>query len=446
MDRLRYALLRAATFLLHWSKRRLTPAGQVGWVALVAAAALGIDTNQSMAYQGFTFLAPLILVSWFAALRGRARFEVTRVLPRLATAGKPLAYRVALKNSGTKVLRGASLTECVADPRPDFASFRAAPENPSAPWVERFSGYARWRRLIVGRLITGEAECVLPDVLPGGACDIAMELVPSRRGILRLRSCELSRPETMGLFKSRVAGGQPQQVLVLPRRYPVGRIELGGGRRYQQGGVSLASRVGDSPEFMALRDYRPGDALRRIHWRSWAKTGKPVVKEYQDEYFTRHALALDTFVSPGGEDVFEDAVSVAASLACSALTQESLLDMLFVGAQAYCLTAGRGLGGTETLLEALACAEPCSTRPFSELRAAIEARRSLLSGCVCVLLAFDDERRALVASLRKAGVPVMAMVVATAAVLPDAVCAAEGLRRLEPGRIAEGLAGLPATS
>ena len=71
MDRLRYALLRAASFFLHWSRRRLTPAGQVGWATLAATAALGLDTTQSMAYQGFTFLAPLLLVSWFAALRGR---------------------------------------------------------------------------------------------------------------------------------------------------------------------------------------------------------------------------------------------------------------------------------------------------------------------------------------------------------------------------------------
>ena len=88
---------------------------------------------------------------------------------------------------------------------------------------------------------------------------------------------------------------------------------------------------------MSLRDYRPGDPLRRVHWRSYAKTGEPVVKEFQDEYFTRHALILDTFAVPGGDEAFEEAVSVAASFACTLLTQESLLDLLFLekGLTAY---------------------------------------------------------------------------------------------------------------
>ena len=70
--------------------------------------------------------------------------------------------------------------------------------------------------------------------------------------------------------------------------------------------------------------------MRRIHWRSWAKLGRPVVKEFQDEFFVRHALVLDTFTDPDDVQIFEEAVSIAASFACSIDTQESLLDLLFV--------------------------------------------------------------------------------------------------------------------
>jgi hypothetical protein len=68
----------------------------------------------------------------------------------------------------------------------------------------------------------------------------------------------------------------------------------------------------------------------------------------------------------------------------------------------------------------------------------VRARREQLSGCVCILLTWDKQREALVATLRATG----------AAVLPLVVCAqapAElppGVRRLQPGRIAEDLAGL----
>ena len=55
---------------------------------------------------------------------------------------------------------------------------------------------------------------------------------------------------------------------------------------------------------MSLRDYRPGDPLQRIHWKSFARTGDPVVREYQDEFFERHALILDTFCTRAGAPAF----------------------------------------------------------------------------------------------------------------------------------------------
>lgn len=188
-----------------------------------------------------------------------------------------------------------------------------------------------------------------------------------------------------------------------------------------------------------MRDYRPGDPLRKIHWRSWARTGRPIVKEYQDEYFVRHALALDTFGPEG--PVFEEAVSVAASFAAGVATQDSLLDLLFVGSKTYCFTAGRGLGSPDSLLEVLSCVEPCRDKTFEEFRHALLRRSSSISGCVCVLLGFDEERRALVRSLRSIGLPVLALVV----VGPDAPPFEEGggVVRIETGRAAEGLARIP---
>ena len=229
----------------------------------------------------------------------------------------------------------------------------------------------------------------------------------------------------------------PQSLIVLPRRYPVPDLGLPGTRKYQPGGVALASSVGDSEEFVALRDYRPGDPLRRIHWKSWARVGKPVAKEYLDEFFVRHALVLDTFGAADGDPAFEEAVSVAASIAVSIDTQESLLDLMFVGPEAYCFTAGRGLGHTDRMLEVLASVGVCRDRPFAALHHAVLERLGTLSGCVCVLLAWDAPRRALIGALRALGTPTRVFVVTA----PDA--AVPGLpadaRHLVAGRIREGL-------
>jgi uncharacterized protein (DUF58 family) len=231
-------------------------------------------------------------------------------------------------------------------------------------------------------------------------------------------------------------------ILVLPKRYGVPPLNLPGTRKYQPGGVALSSSIGESLEFESLRDYRPGDPIRRIHWRSWARTGKLIVKEFQDEYFVRHGLVLDTFPSSQAPpELFEEAVSVAASFACSVLTQESLLDLLFVGAEAYKFTAGRGLGGPEKMLEVLACVEPCTHRPFKDLHSNVISRHNSLSGCICVLLAWDEERQEFIRHLESLRIPVLAVVLAEASANP-LTATPRNVHIVELGKIAEGLARL----
>jgi uncharacterized protein (DUF58 family) len=171
------------------------------------------------------------------------------------------------------------------------------------------------------------------------------------------------------------------------------------------------------------------------------------VKEYQDEFFVRHALILDTFAAGGQEEVFEEAVSVAASFACTVMTQESLLDLLFVGAQAFCLTTGRGVGQVEQALELLAGVQPCQKQSFETLRNLVLQHAALVSGCVGVFLSWDEPRRELVRQLRGQGLPVLALVLAHPAPGQDldelkVAAQKEQCHILQTGQVAEGLLAL----
>src|SRR6185436_7654193 len=105
----------------------------------------------------------------------------------------------------------------------------------------------------------------------GGQVEARLTLTPRRRGRLALTGSTLARRDPLGLMRALRIVPSPATMLILPRRYPLPPLALGGGRRYQRGGIALASSVGDSEEFAALRDYRPGDPLKRIHWRSLAR-------------------------------------------------------------------------------------------------------------------------------------------------------------------------------
>jgi uncharacterized protein (DUF58 family) len=120
---------------------------------------------------------------------------------------------------------------------------------------------------------------------------------------------------------------------------------------------------------------------------------------------------LDTFTEHPNSDIFEEAVSIAASFVCSIRTQESLLDLLFVGADSYCLTAGRGLAHSEQMMEILASVRPCLEREFRELEELVLDHVRAVSGCICVLVDWDEQRREFVKKLRGVGVPVLVLVV-----------------------------------
>jgi uncharacterized protein (DUF58 family) len=175
----------------------------------------------------------------------------------------------------------------------------------------------------------------------------------------------------------------------------------------QHGGVAFAGRIGDAEEFMGLRDYRPGDTPRRIHWKAWARTGRPVVKEYQDEFFERQALILDTHgdANNANDACFEAAVSVAASLVVMPRSSESLLDLVFVEGRAYTFTQGRGLGTGGDLLRVLAAVSASPAGDFARLSEAVLLGAHRISGAICVLLAWDAARQDLVARLRARGIP-----------------------------------------
>lgn len=430
-----------------WIGRRFTRAGRLALAALGAAAVVGIDTNRTVAYQAFTFLAALLLVAMASSLFFRGRFAVQRVLPRFGTAGEPLAYRVMVENRTDRLQAGLVLMEGLADPRPTFEEFMRArePGEERRNWFDRTVGYPRWMWLLSQNQRAAPPEQPLPSLTPRGRVDVSPEIVPTRRGHLRFTVATIARPDAFGLYKACATAPAPASVLILPKRHPIPRVPLPGTRKYQRGGIALATSVGDSEEFAALRDYRPGDPLRRIHWKSWARLGKPIVKEYQDEFFVRHALVLDTFSRAEHSPQFEEAVSVAASFACAIETQESLLDLLFVGPEAYSFTAGRGLAHTERMLEILACVAACTTSPFTALRRLVLDRHAALSGAICVLLGWDEERQGLIRDLEARGVPTLALVVGDGTAegpTAEGTRASAGVHHLQVGRIAEGLARL----
>ena len=442
--RVLYWFYRRAFRRWHWAQRRFTHAGLAVVAALILVALLAPDTDNNLTYQALPLLLTLLLSAMILSRLRKGRFSVTRLLPEMGTVGCPLTYRLLVKNLSTRRHRGLTLLENLAEPEPSLAEWVAAQRAEQVLLRSfRFSAprpLNPFKRAIV-------KEVAVPPLPRGQEVEARVEVTPLRRGVLRFSGITLTRSDPLGLVRALTNLPLPQAMLILPKRYALSAVPLPGVAKYQKGGVALAAHVGQSEEYVGLRDYRYGDPLRHIHWRSWARVGRPVVKEFEDEFFVRHALVLDTFTDAAHSEVFEEAVSVAASFACTLPTQESLLDLLFVGPQSYCFTAGRGVAHVEQMLEILAAVQPCAEHPFRVLEHLVLSHVESVSGCICVLVGWDEARRGFVRKLKALGLPVLVLVVTAPGKSPPADSGAPGGEAdqfyvLEAGRIESGLAKL----
>lgn len=369
----------------------------------------GLDMESLSAYQGFVLMLLLLLSAFCFSWFFRLQFSATRLLPRFGTTGQPFFYRVLVKNLTRKIQRDLTLLENPADPRPSFQEWlaRQIAEEKKVRSLRLSRPQQRYNPFRLAVVSTA----AVPPIRPGEEVEVQIAVTPLRRGLLRLEGLTVARTDPFGLLRAFIKYPLPETILILPKRYLLPPIVLPGSMKFQEGGVALASNVGQSDEFVSLREYRRGDPLRRIHWRSWARIGKPIVREFEDEFFARHALVLDTFSDEPFSEAFEEAVTVAASFACAVRTQESLLDLLFVGAQAYCFTSGRGLGYVDQILEILASVNVCTDKPFETLETLAFNHVGAVSGCICVFLAWDEPRQRFVRKIKALNIPMRVVVI-----------------------------------
>jgi hypothetical protein len=403
------------TAVNHFLRRRIRPAGIGLLIVIEVAPGAAAGSAEPPVFQTFSLACGLVLVSLISVLFRRAKVEAVREMPLHATAGQGFTYHVSLRNLRGKDLKRIELVETPADPRPSEDLFITSrePGEEKRNFYDRWLAYYRWSWLCeIRRLFEGGRSEVVNRVKGNTTMKVAIPMVPRRRGLIRLNDLRVLLPDPIGLFqRCRKVPAPPASLAVLPKRYPLPRFELPGSARFQPGGEATARHAGATGEFTGLRDYQPGDPLRLIHWPTWARTGKPVVKELEDTFFPRHGLILDTFPAVGDDALFEDAVSVAASFVVAVDARESLIDLMFIAGHERVVTAGQGIARAETLLEVLAGVESSPREDFDSLAKLVQRHADDLAGCLCVFSGWSKSRARLLQRLNRAGIETSAVVI-----------------------------------
>jgi hypothetical protein len=170
----------------------------------------------------------------------------------------------------------------------------------------RATGRPRGPARLTG-FIGSEPISAATGVVPRSGWSRRIVLGPLRRGSVGARSWVVESSDPLGLFRSRRPSKDAEIALVLPRFVSLSRRpEV----RELEASVA-APRAGSGTELFGVREYRPGDPLRRIHWRSSARHGELVVREFEPPGVQTLGIFCDP--NPADREVADQIARLAAS-------------------------------------------------------------------------------------------------------------------------------------
>ncbi len=201
---------------------------------------------------------------------------------------------------------------------------------------------------------TQGARLQLAALGAGRAARAVYRLPTSRRGQINVGPLELIRSDVLGLASRSVSAAGATSVVVLPSWHLVGVPGSGADRGPlgQHLRMRALGRSGD--EFRGLRDYAPGDDLRRISWKASARSEELKVRENEVAGLRNLTVVLDLDAEAHTVDSFERAVTAATSIVVSAAERGRDVRIMTTGGY----DVSPGTAGVDGLLEHLAIVQP----------------------------------------------------------------------------------------
>ena len=247
-----------------------------GWVTLalgivITALAYPLGRQELLVVGVAGILLPLV-GRLIARLR-RPRFEVLRVFsPPVVSAGGAVHVGVRIRNAGASTSTQLVWNDAIPWPAD------AAP-HPLAPIPATTTA---------ARVVTADYE-----------------LRPPRRGVYAIGPLVVENHDPFGMAASVAALGVQDRLVVIPA---VGVLSTGGPVLADGEGAAqlVQRRATGNDDDLTTREYRPGDALRRVHWRASARHGELMVRQEEHRSHPDARLVIDTRLG-GYPDAHPDA-------------------------------------------------------------------------------------------------------------------------------------------
>ncbi|MCU1513714.1 MAG: hypothetical protein JWO10_804 [Microbacteriaceae bacterium] len=164
----------------------------------------------------------------------------------------------------------------------------------------------------------GLAELALPSLPRGEAFEHEFVVPTVRRGVIGVGPVRTVRADPVGLVRRELVWTGTAELFIHPRTIGIPSTSTGFIRDLE--GNPTRDISNSDVSFHALREYMPGDERRYIHWKSTAKTGTYMVRQFEETRRSHLVIALSLATANySTQDEFEMAVSVAGSLGARAI-------------------------------------------------------------------------------------------------------------------------------
>jgi hypothetical protein len=332
-----------AARLWHVAQPKLAIVGPVGWIVLaVSAISLGAGFVLGWAeftYLGATLLGAMVISSVF--LFGRSNYSVD------------VAMQPSRVVVGERALGSMTVT--------NIAGGRSLPTRMELP---------------VGAAV---AEFTIPALQKKASHEELFGVPTNRRAVIIAGPAVTVRGDAIGLLRRSVRWTEQVELFVHP---VVARLaSTAAGLVHDLEGEVTKTITENDISFHALRAYQPGDPLRNVHWRTSARTGQLMVRQFQE---SRRSQLLVVFSAEqrffASDDEFELAVSVMASIGVQVIRDGTKISVVSEGHSLHTLTP-------VLLLDDSCRLQPVNNRYRSVREFAREASSRLPSPSVVMIIA-----------------------------------------------------------
>ncbi len=253
-----------------------------GWIVLGLGLANGLAGFllgwQELTFVAFTLLAALLICVAFAF--GRSTYGVVVELsPNRVVVGERALGRMVTTNSGSKALLPSRMELPVGD---------------------------------------GVAEFGIPSLKVGEDHEELFAVPTHRRAVIVAGPAVSVRGDQLGLLRRAVRWTNPVDLFVHPHTIPLAPSAAGLVRDLE--GQVTKNITNHDISFHALRPYQPGDDRRYVHWRTSARTGQLMVRQFEETRRSQLTIIHGEYTGYYASDTeFELAVSVMASMAAQVI-------------------------------------------------------------------------------------------------------------------------------